>query len=62
MKHLNCSTLMLVLLGGVFLVGCKGKQKIPKGETEVVVPCSGPDFFTSNKFSVQTLLVRVRIR
>src|SRR6187431_193578 len=51
MKHLNCSTLMLVLLGGVFLIGCKGKEKkAPKGETEVVVPCSGPDFFTTNKF------------
>ena len=31
MKHLNCSTLMLVLLGGVFLIGCKGKEKAPKG-------------------------------
>src|SRR5688572_5317827 len=50
MKHLNWSTLMLVVLGGVFLVACKGKEKIPKGETEVVVPCSGPDYFTTNKF------------
>ena len=50
MKHLNWSTLMLVVLGGVFLVAGKGKEKIPKGETEVVVPCSGPDFFTTNKF------------
>src|SRR5688572_6334697 len=50
MKHLSYSTLMLVLLGGVFMIGCKGKEKMPKGETEVVVPCSGPDFFTTNKF------------
>src|SRR6187401_569132 len=50
MEHLNCPTLMLVLLGGVFLVGCKGKEKAPKGETEVVVPCSGPEFFTNTKF------------
>src|SRR5918993_8068 len=50
MKHLNCSALMLVLLGGVFFVGCKGKQKIPKGETEVSVPCSGSEFFTTNKY------------
>jgi len=50
MKKLTYSTLMLVALGGIFLIGCKGKEKAPKGETEVVVPCSGPDFFTSNKF------------
>jgi hypothetical protein len=50
MKYLSNSTLMLVILGGVFMVACKGKEKIPKGETEVVVPCSGPDYFTSNKF------------
>jgi hypothetical protein len=31
-------------------VGCKGKKEAkPAGETEVVVPCSGPDFFTTNK-------------
>ena len=50
MKHMSYSTLVIVLLGGIFMIGCKGKEKIPKGETEVVVPCSGPDFFTSNKF------------
>jgi hypothetical protein len=32
------------------MVACKSKQKVPKGETEVSVPCSGSDFFTSNKF------------
>jgi hypothetical protein len=52
MKKFTYSTLMLVALGGAFLVGCKGGKKAaaPKGETEVVVPCSGPDFFTTNKF------------
>ncbi|MCD9018552.1 LPP20 family lipoprotein [Parachryseolinea silvisoli] len=51
MKKFTYSTLMLVALGGAFLAGCKSsKDKAPKGETEVVVPCSGPDFFTSNKF------------
>ena len=44
------STLMLVALGGVFMVACKSKEKAPKGETEVNVPCSGSDYFTSNKF------------
>jgi len=50
MKKLTYSTLMLVALGGIFLAGCKGKEKTPKGETEVAIPCSGPDYFTSNKF------------
>ncbi|MDX1903247.1 MAG: hypothetical protein SFU27_03730 [Thermonemataceae bacterium] len=27
----------------------KEKVKLPKGEEEVVVPCSGPDFFTDKK-------------
>ena len=50
MKHLTYSTLMIVIVGGKFMIGCKGKEKFPKGETEDVVPCSGPDFFTTNKF------------
>ena len=50
MKRITYSTLMLVALGGVFLDACKSKEKTPKGETEVTVPCSGPDFFTTNKF------------
>lgn len=43
-----------VLSGG--LTACKSKKKQaeaekpdPSGETEVVIPCSGPDFFTDNK-------------
>lgn len=32
------------------MIGCKGKQKIPKGESEVTVPCSGSDYFTTTKF------------
>ena len=50
MKRITYSTLMLVALGGVFLDACKSKEKTPKGETEVNVPCSGPDFFTTSKF------------
>jgi len=49
MKHLTYS-ILIVIVGGIFTIGCKSKAKIPKGETEVVVPCSGPDFFTTNKF------------
>src|SRR5918995_1287686 len=52
MKKLTYSTLAILALGATFMIGCKGKEKKqqPKGEVEVVVPCSGPDFFTTNKF------------
>lgn len=51
MKKLTYSTLAILALGAAFMLGCKGKEKQPpKGEVEVVVPCSGPDFFTTNKF------------
>ncbi len=40
----------LLLAAGVFLYGCKGEQSSPKpaGETEIIVPCSGSEFFTTN--------------
>jgi hypothetical protein len=48
MKKLTYS--MMLLAAAAFVVGCKGKKEAtPKGETEVVVPCSGPDFFTTAK-------------
>lgn len=48
MKKLIYTT--LVLAAAAFVVGCKGKKEAkPAGETEVVVPCSGPDYFTTNK-------------
>ena len=50
MKRMTYSTLVLVLVGGVFMIGCKSKEKTPKGETEVSVPCSGPDYFTSKQY------------
>ena len=50
MKKFTSSTLMLIALAGVFIIGCKSKEKAPKGESEVVVPCSGSDYFTTNKF------------
>ena len=51
MKKLTYSSFVLLALGAVFIVGCKSKEKAPpKGETEVVVPCSGPDYFTTAKF------------
>src|SRR5688572_27960435 len=50
MKKLTVSSLVLIALAGVMIIGCKSKEKLPKGEQEVNVPCSGPDFFTTNKF------------
>ncbi|MBX2898259.1 MAG: LPP20 family lipoprotein [Cyclobacteriaceae bacterium] len=49
MKKLNYISIA-VLLAAVIMAGCKGKEKIPAGEKEVVVPCSGSDYFTTNKF------------
>lgn len=43
---------VLFIAAATFVVGCKGKKesaKKPDGETEVVVPCSGPDYFTTTK-------------
>ncbi len=49
MKKLTYS--LLVLAAAVFAVGCKGKKETaqPKGEVEVIVPCSGSEYFTTNK-------------
>jgi hypothetical protein len=38
-----------------FIVSCSGSKKaasqpIPANEVEVVIPCSGPDFFTNKKY------------
>ncbi len=48
MKKLNYVSL-LVLVAVAILAGCKGKEKIPAGEKEVIVPCSGSDYFTTAK-------------
>lgn len=48
MKNLlRLSTLAIVAFAVV--AGCKSKQPIPEGEKEVVIPCSGPDYFTTTK-------------
>lgn len=49
MEKLSASTLVLFALAAAMAVSCKSK-KLPKGETEVNIPCSGSDFFTNNKF------------
>jgi hypothetical protein len=50
MKKLSGSTFILFAFAAAMMFGCKSKQKLPKGETEVNIPCSGSDFFTNNKF------------
>lgn len=49
MKKLTNLSFVLIAIAAVLISGCKSKEKTPAGEKEVVVPCSGPDFFTTNK-------------
>lgn len=48
MKNLLRFSTALVIVAAA-LAGCKSKQPMPSGEKEVVVPCSGPDYFTNSK-------------
>jgi len=49
MKNLIRLSYVVVLVAAIVAAGCKSKQAMPSGETEVSVPCSGPDFFTNSK-------------
>ncbi|UXE67489.1 MAG: LPP20 family lipoprotein [Chryseotalea sp. WA131a] len=49
MKRIANYSLVIVAAAAAIISGCKAKQKTPDGEKEVIVPCSGPDFFTNNK-------------
>ena len=49
MKKLTNLSFVLIAVAAVLISGCKSKEKPPVGEKEIVVPCSGPDFFTTNK-------------
>jgi hypothetical protein len=49
MKKLTNLSLVLVIAAAVAIEGCKSKEKMPQGETEVVVPCSGPEYFTTKE-------------
>jgi hypothetical protein len=51
MKRIGNFSMIVVAIAAVVIGGCKGskKDKAPAGETEIVVPCSGPDYFTNNK-------------
>ena len=50
MKKLMNVSFVVMMAAVVIISGCKSKEKAPSGEKEVVVPCSGPDFFTTAKF------------
>lgn len=41
-----------LLIGGMTATSCKGKKEVkaPTGETEIVVPCSGPEYFSNDEF------------
>jgi hypothetical protein len=49
MKKFMYSSFTMLALAALFMVGCKSKEKAPTGETEVIIPCSGSDYFTTNK-------------
>ncbi len=49
MKRIANLSFVLVAVAATLIGGCKSKPKTPDGEKEIVVPCSGPDFFTTNK-------------
>jgi hypothetical protein len=49
MKKLMNVSFVVMMAAIVLISGCKSKEKTPAGEKEIVVPCSGPDFFTNNK-------------
>ncbi|HYG04693.1 MAG TPA: hypothetical protein VD927_19735 [Chryseosolibacter sp.] len=48
MKNLSYSSLFIAVLT-VVIIGCKSNKEVaPKGETEVIIPCSGTEYFTTN--------------
>lgn len=49
MNTLKRVSSVIAIVAAVMVVGCKSKPPIPEGEKEVVVPCSGPDYFTNAK-------------
>jgi len=42
---------LAIVILAIATIACKKKEKVklPKGEEEVVVPCSGPQYFTDKK-------------
>jgi len=51
MKRIGSLSIVVVAVAAALIAGCKSskKDKAPDGEKEVLVPCSGSDYFTNNK-------------
>jgi hypothetical protein len=49
MKKLISVSSIVVIIATIIIGGCKSREKTPAGEKEVVIPCSGPNYFTTNK-------------
>ena len=53
MKRIGSLSIAVAVIAAALIGGCKpsskSKDKAPSGETEIVVPCSGSDYFTNNK-------------
>jgi len=50
MKKIRIYSIVAVAIAAALIGGCKSsKTKLPSGETEVSIPCSGPGFYTDNK-------------
>jgi hypothetical protein len=51
MKRAMNFSVTLVMFAAVVIGGCSSKKTVtpPDGEKEVIIPCSGPDFFTTSK-------------
>lgn len=49
MKKTTNLSFAVIALAAALIAGCK-KEKLPTGETEVIVPCSGSEFFTSAQY------------
>lgn len=51
MKRIGSLSITVVIIAASLIAGCKSskKDKIPDGEKEVSVPCSGTGFYTDNK-------------
>ena len=55
-KILNLTLIAVIAFAGLQLTGCKNKKKLaeggkaPKGEEEIIIPCSGVDYFSNDKY------------
>ncbi len=55
-KTVNFLLVVMFAFASVNFVGCKNKKKLatggktPKGEQEIIIPCSGVDYFSNDKY------------